>query len=127
MLATGVDLVEIARIETALTRWGDRFRLRVWTAEELAICGERIESLAARWAAKEAAAKALGVGLRGLGARSAGVAWTDIAVVRAPSKRPLLVLAGGAAALAAEQGLIEWAVSLSHSGGLAIASVVARG
>jgi phosphopantetheine--protein transferase-like protein len=67
-LYTGIDLVDIERIERAVTRWGARFLRRVYTPAELALCAGRAESLAGRWAAKEAAAKLLGVGLRGIGA-----------------------------------------------------------
>jgi holo-[acyl-carrier protein] synthase len=123
-LTTGVDLIEIARIARAVERWGERFARRVWTPAERAYCAGRIQSLAVRWAAKEAAAKALGVGLRGLGSASAGVAWTDIEVGRDPSGRPWLVLHGAAAERAASLGIAEWSLSLSHSGGLAIALVV---
>ena len=70
MLYTGIDLIEIARIERAVARWGDRFLLRIFTPAELAAYRERLPSLAARWAAKEAAAKLLGVGLRGLGSHA---------------------------------------------------------
>ncbi len=127
MLTTGVDLIEIARIEHAIGRWGQRFTQRVWTARELAECHGRAESLAVRWAAKEAAAKALGVGLRGLGAASAGVAWTEIEVRRAASGRPELWLHGAAQAQAQALGYREWSLSLSHSGGMAIALVVGLG
>jgi len=123
-LTTGVDLIEIARIASAVERWGERFARRVWTPAERAYCAGRVQSLAARWAAKEAAAKALGVGLRGLGSPSAGVAWTDIEVGRDPAGRPWLLLHGAAGERAASLGISEWSLSLSHSGGLAIALVV---
>ena len=123
-LTTGIDLIEIARIARAVERWGDRFARRVWTPAERAYCGGRIQSLAVRWAAKEAAAKALGVGLRGLGSPSSGVAWTDIEVGRDPSGRPWLLLHSAAAERAASLGIAEWSLSLSHSGGMAIALVV---
>jgi holo-[acyl-carrier protein] synthase len=123
-LTTGVDLIEISRIARAVERWGDRFAGRVWTPAERAYCAGRSQSLAVRWAAKEAAAKALGVGLRGLGSSSDGVAWTDIEVGRDPNGRPWLLLHGAAAERAAGLGIAEWSLSLSHSGGLAIALVV---
>ena len=127
MLLSGVDLVEIARIEQAVSRWGERFLRRVWTEAERRHCGRNMASLAARWAAKEAAAKALGCGLRGLGAPSDGVAWTEIEIARAPGGRPLLALSGDALARSAALGVREWSVSLSHSGGLALAFVVGQG
>ncbi|HEU5015233.1 MAG TPA: holo-ACP synthase [Roseiflexaceae bacterium] len=129
MLFNGVDLVEISRIERAVTRWGDRFLQRVFTPAERAACQNRMASLAARWAAKEATAKMLGVGLRGLGGSSRhtdrdAVAWTDMEITNDDRGRPLLALSGRAAARATALGLTEWAVSLSHSHDLAIASVV---
>jgi holo-[acyl-carrier protein] synthase len=134
MIYTGIDLIEIARVERAARRWGARFLQRVFVPGELADCGlaegagpaARWPSLAARWAAKEAAAKALGVGLRGLGAGQAlGVALREIEVRRDAGGRPLLALHGAAARRAAALGIGELAVSLSHSGGYAVASVVA--
>lgn len=121
MLRTGVDLVEIARIQTAITRHGQRFLSRVYTQTELQDCQTRMESLAARFAAKEAVAKALGTGIwRG------GVGWTDIEIVRNPqSGAPQLVLHQAAAAHAHQLNLTEWSVSLSHDQERAIAFVVA--
>lgn len=130
MLYTGIDLIEIQRIERAIARWGARFLRRVYTAGELSASGGRPESLAARWAAKEATAKLLGVGLRGIGAGApaAGaepVAWTDIEVESDPAGRPVLSLHGRAAERARALGISELALSLSHSRDQALASVVA--
>lgn len=131
----GVDIVEVARIRRAAERHGERFLRRVFTAGELADCGAgggalRYSSLAARWAAKEAAAKALGIGLSGLGAAPADESGRprpglhDIEVAREPSGRPALRLYGPAAALAAELGLSTLSLSLSHTAEYAVASVV---
>lgn len=127
MIYHGVDIIEIARLRRAVERWGERFLCRVFTPGELADCGvtagaPRFESLAARWAAKEAAAKALGLGLGGL-ASGAGryLGWHEIEVVRGLAGRPLLRLHGAAAA--ATVGA-ELALSLSHTRNHAIASVV---
>ncbi len=120
MLACGVDTVEIGRVEGALARFGARFLDRVFTPAEQAHCAGRAASLAARWAAKEAVSKALGCGIGDVG-------WREIEVVAGPRGAPALQLHGGAARLAAEQGLRQWAVSVSHDGGLAIAFVVATG
>jgi holo-[acyl-carrier protein] synthase len=125
--------MQIGRIRRAVDRWGERFLRHVYTAGELADCAAlgpapRYESLAARWAAKEAAAKALGVGLSGLAAGPAAAgrpALTDIEVVRARDGRPTLRLHGPAAAAAAALGLSSIALSMSHSGDEALASVVA--
>ena len=131
MIYHGVDLVDIDRIAQAVARWGNRFLQRVFTDRELADAGGRAPSLAARFAAKEAVAKALGVGVVGLGAQSTGaaaaVAWRDIEVVREPNGRPVLVLHGRAAALAQRLGWRHTALSLSHARHTAIASVVAVG
>jgi holo-[acyl-carrier protein] synthase len=121
MLRVGTDLIEIERIEGAVHRWGERFLEKIFTAEELAAYGERISSLAARFAAKEAASKALGTGLM------TEIPWTDIEVLTGPSGEPGLHLHGRARAEADRLGLTEWALSLSHSGGHALAVVVATG
>lgn len=129
MLFHGIDIVDIDRIEQAVTRWGTRFLQRVFTERELADAGERVSSLAARFAAKEAAAKALGGGLRGFGvdpgSRAEAVGWREVEVVRAPSGQPLLRLHGRAAQRARELGWLEISVSLSHTRRSAVASVVA--
>lgn len=128
MVSTGVDLIEIARIQQAVARWGERFLRRVFTGAELARYRERLPSLAARWAAKEAVAKVLGVGMRGLGAagRSAqAVAWTEIEVLGDAQGRPVVQLYGRAAMRAQELGVLELSLSLSHTREHAIACVVA--
>jgi holo-[acyl-carrier protein] synthase len=128
MLYTGIDLIEIERIAHAVERWGERFLRRIFTPAELAAYRARVPSLAARWAAKEAVAKLLGVGLRGLGGveRPAGaVAWTEIEVLSGAGGRPALALYGRAAARARALGLAEIAISLSHTREHAIASAVA--
>jgi holo-[acyl-carrier protein] synthase len=129
MLYTGIDLIEIERIARAIERWGDRFLDRVYTPAELAIYRARPASLAARWAAKEAVAKLLGVGLRGLGGAERpeeGLAWTEIEVLRDPQGRPALALHGRAAKRARALGLGPIALSLSHTREHAIASAVAQ-
>jgi holo-[acyl-carrier protein] synthase len=129
MIYHGIDMIEVARVSSAAERFGERFLRRVFTAAELDRYRGRPESLAARFAAKEAAAKLLGVGLRGLGAgpRPDAVAWTEIEVLADQRGRPTIALAGAAAERAAQLGLSEFAVSLSHTGALALASVVAIG
>ncbi|MBN2046018.1 MAG: holo-ACP synthase [Anaerolineales bacterium] len=119
-LATGVDLIEVARIGAAIERYGERFLRRIFTSRELTVTHGRVESLAARFAAKEAVAKTLGVGI-------GEVAWLDIEVLSGPNRQPELHLSGKAAKLAAEQGLTRWAISLSHSQLFAIAMVTAMG
>src|SRR6266508_2842082 len=126
MIYTGIDLIEIARCERTVARWGERFLERVFTPAEIAVYRGRIESLAARWAAKEATAKLLGVGLRGIGAATSGALdWREIEVLGDALGRPVLTLHGRAAERAGALGLGAPAISLSHTREHAIASVVA--
>jgi holo-[acyl-carrier protein] synthase len=125
MLSTGVDLVDIPRIERILSRYGERFLARVYTQNEIRFSHGRASELAARFAAKEAVSKALGVGVRILS--PAGIGWQDVETLNEHSGKPYVRLHGRAAALAQAQGLTEWSVSLSHDGGFAIAFVVAIG
>jgi len=111
-------LIEIARIEDAVTRFGERFLNRVYTAGELAHCAGRAPSLAARFAAKEAVAKALRTGV-------GDVEWREIEVVSDDRGRPQIVLHGQAQSLAERQGVHQLALSLSHTREYAIAFVVA--
>jgi holo-[acyl-carrier protein] synthase len=124
ILGLGTDMIEIARIEHSLTRYGDAFLRRIYTPAEIAYCRQKrktsAESFAARFAAKEAAAKALGTGI------SRGVTWCEIEVQRLPGQRPTLLLSGRAAAIAAHLGVRHLALSLSHTRELAIATVVAE-
>lgn len=120
-IATGVDLIEIARIRRVLEKHGDRFLNRIYTPTEQAQSRGSVEDLAARFAAKEAASKALGTGL------SQGVFWQDLEVVSLPSGQPTLQLHGQAQAVATRLGLTAWSVSLSHSREMAVAVVTAIG
>jgi holo-[acyl-carrier protein] synthase len=117
---TGVDLIEIARVEAVMRRYGERFLNRVFTSQEQADARGQAASLAARFAAKEAAAKALGCGIGPVG-------WLDIEITRDPQRQPELVLHGAALRRAQELRLREWSVTLSHSKDYAIALVVAIG
>jgi holo-[acyl-carrier protein] synthase len=129
MLYTGIDLIEIERIAHAIDRWGDRFLQRVYTPSELAIYRGRTASLAARWAAKEAVAKLLGVGLRGLGGAGRveiALVWTEIEVLSDPHGRPTLHLYGSAAERCRALALGPIGLSLSHTREHAIASAVAH-
>jgi holo-[acyl-carrier protein] synthase len=121
IVGSGIDLAEIGRIQQSVDRHGSRFLDRVYTATEQAYClGKRnsAESLAARFAAKEAGAKALGTGI------SNGVGWLEIEVVREPSGRPTLRFHGRAAQIAAGLGATRAALSITHTASLAMASVV---
>ncbi len=119
-LSTGVDLVDIARIRDAIDRYGERFVVRIFTVAEQQECRGRVESLAARFAAKEAAAKALGCGI-------GDVSWLDIEVRGDENRAPHLYLSGAAEEKAREKGLSAWSVSLSHTESQAIAFVAAVG
>lgn len=123
LLSTGVDLVELDRIQRLMDRHGRRALERVYSPAELAHCRGRVPELAARFAAKEAVAKALGVGLRIMA--SDGVHWHDIETLPDSKGKPIVRLHGRAAARAAELGLTEWSVSLSHGRDVAVAFVVA--
>ncbi len=121
IVGSGIDLVEIGRIQQSMERFGPRFLNRVYTSSEQAYCLRKrkaAESLAARFAAKEAGAKALGTGI------SRGVNWLEIEVVREPGGRPALRFTGRAAEIAAHLGVARAALSLTHSMELAMASVV---
>jgi len=124
MLTTGVDLVELKRVERLVHRYGERFLQRVYTPAEVLYCRGRVAELAARFAAKEAVSKALGVGMRMMA--SDGIGWHDVEVLPDGRGKPHIYLRGRAAERAAELGLDEWAISLSHTAEMAIAFVVAQ-
>ena len=125
VIGLGTDLMEIARIEASLRRFGNQFLARVYTPGEIAYCQARqktaAESFAARFAAKEAGAKALGTGI------SRGVSWRELEVQRQPGQAPRLVLHGRAAEIAEALGVQRLSLSLTHSRELAMAVVVAEG
>ena len=124
MLTTGVDLVEIARVKRALERHGERFLKRVFTMAEVLYCRGHPPELAARFAAKEAVSKALGVGMRMMSRD--GIGWQDAEIVGDMRGKPLICLHGRAAERAEELGLTEWAVNLTHTREHAMAFVVAQ-
>ena len=116
----GIDLVEVARIRELLARHAERFKQRTFTASEIAYCDACADAAmhyAARFASKEAAAKALGTGLWS----EAGVNWTNIEVIRADSGRPSLVFHHNAAKLTAG---LRAHLSISHTKDHAIAQVI---
>ncbi len=122
-LAVGTDLVAVHRVAQLVEDYGERFTQRVYTERERADCSQgtdetRMNSLAARWAAKEAVAKALGTGF-------GPVNHLEVEVTRDEQGCPHVCLHGRAAELAQARGLNRWAISLSHDGGLALAFVVA--
>ncbi|MCC7206335.1 MAG: holo-ACP synthase [Anaerolineae bacterium] len=117
-LRIGVDMMEIDRIARALERHGERFYSRFFTPDERRQCDGQPRRLAARFAAKEAVAKALGTGI-------GDVRWVEIEIAVEPNGRPVVRLHGAAAALADQLGLHTWEISLSHTRDTAIAMVVA--
>jgi holo-[acyl-carrier protein] synthase len=121
IIGSGIDMVEIRRIQHAMDRYGQRFLNRVFTANEQAYCKRKrnsAESFAARFASKEAGAKALGTGI------SFGVSWLEIEVVREPSGRPSLCFYGRAAQIASRMGFVRAALSITHTAEFAMASVI---
>lgn len=119
-LATGVDLIAIHRIEEVIARHGKHYLERIYTPAELEQCGRRAESLAGRFAAKEAVVKALGCGI-------GDVTWREIEVLGDEQHAPKLTLHGAAKQKAEELRLTTWSVSISHDHGHAVALVVALG
>ena len=117
-LRTGIDLIEIDRFASAYQRYNQRLAQRLFTPTELAENGENMASLAARFAAKEAVAKAFGTGI-------GNISWQDIEIHRGRSGEPILHLHGAAQKMAEEQNISTWSLSLSHTQSHAIAIVVA--
>lgn len=120
MIRCGVDMIDVERIAAALDRHGERFYARFFTPREREICGGQAPRLAARFAAKEAVAKALGTGI-------GDVRWVDIEVDCDARGRPVLALHGAAAQLSDQLGLSGWDISLSHTATHALAFAVALG
>ncbi|MBM4286668.1 MAG: holo-[acyl-carrier-protein] synthase [Deltaproteobacteria bacterium] len=118
----GVDLIKIPRIAAACARFGDRFKNRIYTPQEIAYCearGQSANNYALRFAAKEAFSKALGVGLR-----QGGIRWREVEVVSAPNGRPDLRVSGRAALLCQQHGIRGMFVTLTDEGEFGIAVVV---
>jgi holo-[acyl-carrier protein] synthase len=121
IVGTGIDITEVPRIAAAIEKHGERFLRRVYTENEIKYCdskANRMERFAARFAAKEAAMKALGTGWNN------GVRWRDVEVCRQPGGRPTLAFHGKAAEIAAQLGAARAALSLSHTTEQAIAQVI---
>lgn len=121
VVGLGSDLIEIARVAKSIERYGTRFLDRVFTSGEIAYCRTKknaAESFAARFAAKEAGAKALGTGI------SHGISWPEIEVLREPSGKPKLHLSGRALDRAIKLGVKTSALTLTHSRDIAMAVVV---
>jgi holo-[acyl-carrier protein] synthase len=124
IISAGLDATEVTRIQYMLDKYGDRFRQRIYTAGEIAYCERRrtaAQSYAARFAAKEAAMKALGTG------RSRGVLWRDIEVTRAPGGPPQLRFHGEAGRRFTAIGGVKSVLTLTHTNQLALAQVLFMG
>lgn len=120
MLAVGVDIIEIVRIQRSIDRHGARFLDRIFTIQEQTYCLGRADRLAARFAVKEAVGKAFGSGI-------GDVSWKEIEVVNDERGRPELMLHEAAAVLAKELNLHQWSISMSHTDTHAIGMAVAQG
>ena len=120
ILRTGIDLVEIERLEQLDEAIRARFLERVFTPRELAEVGSSFASLAGRFAVKEAVAKALGCGIGAIG-------WQSVEVERGEQGEPRLVLHGKALELAQSLGIQEWSISISHDRSRATAVAVGLG
>jgi holo-[acyl-carrier protein] synthase len=127
IVGTGIDMIEVERVERALSRprTGERFRERVYTAREVAYCESRgrprYQSYAARFAAKEAAMKAMGTGW------NRNVGWREIEVVRERGQAPTIALSGKAAEFARRKRITAFHLSLTHTAASAMAYVIAEG
>jgi holo-[acyl-carrier protein] synthase len=121
IVGTGIDITEVDRVRETIQRFGSRFLNRVFTEAEIRYCESKknsAERYAARFAAKEAAMKAIGTGLR------RGVTWKDVEVDHAPGGRPILKLSGRAAEFAERLGARHIALSLTHTAQTAMAMVL---
>jgi len=118
MIRCGIDMIENQRVADGIARLGERFLNRFFTSGERADCDDKPQRLAARFAGKEAVAKALGTGI-------GDVSWQEIEIRCGERGRPVLHLHGAAAKLAAEMGLTQWDISLTHTEQYASAVAVA--
>jgi holo-[acyl-carrier protein] synthase len=121
IVGLGVDIAEVPRIQAAIERHGQPFLRRVFTPSEIAYCERfknKFERYAGRFAAKEAAMKALGTGWR------RGIRWVDLEIVREQSGRPSMALAGEAAKIAAHLGVKRISLSITHTEAQALAQVI---
>lgn len=124
ILGVGIDLIEVPRFEQALHRFGERLINRLFTPAEVAYCQSKaraVEHYAARFAAKEAAMKALGTG------KSGGIRWRDVEITRAPGKPPQIHFHGQARQRFENLGAKQVVVSLTHTGHSAMAYVIIEG
>jgi holo-[acyl-carrier protein] synthase len=124
IVGIGIDLAEVDRVEAAIAKYGERFLQRLYTEAERRYCESKpneFERFAGRFAAKEAAMKAIGTGWK------RGVAWREFEVMRAPSGQPIIVFHGKAAEIATALGVKKALVTITHSKATAIAQVLLEG
>jgi len=124
IVGLGIDISEVNRIREAIERYGDHLLNRIFTASEIAYCKKHrdpYERYAARFAAKEAAMKALGTGWR------RGVRWVDIEVARMPGGQPTIKFYGESEKIAASLGVKRVLLTITHSGNIAMAQVIFEG
>ena len=117
-LHTGVDMIEVNRLREAIERHGERFVQRIYTQAEIKELNGNLPSLAARFAGKEAVAKALATGIGDL-------SWLEVEILRGPRHEPVLNLYGAAKDIADKRGIKHWSITLSHTHEHALAFVVA--
>ena len=118
IICTGIDIIEIDRIQNVLSQYGNRFLNKIFTPDEIQYCRGRSPNLAGRFAAKEATMKALKTGTR-------GVSWKDIEVIRASNGAPSIKLYNRELAWSESLGVSSLSISFSHSRDYAVASVIA--
>ena len=118
IICTGIDIIEIDRIQNVLSQYGNRFLNKIFTPDEIQYCRGRSPNLAGRFAAKEATMKALKTGAR-------GVSWKDIEVIKASNGAPSIKLYNRALARSESLGVSSLSISFSHSRDYAVASVIA--
>jgi holo-[acyl-carrier protein] synthase len=115
----GIDIIEVARIDTAIQRWGDRFLKRIYTKNELELYRNDVPALAAHFAGKEAVMKALGTGTK-------GISWREIEILANKAGKPIIRLNGKARNKAYQLKLVDFDISLSDIKDFAIAAVIAN-
>ncbi len=113
----GTDIVEVARLEKAARKWGEHFLNKIYTPPEIRVCRGRPESLAARFAGKEAVMKALA-------GHGKGLNWREIEILALPTGQPVVELKGETLRKSRALGIDHFEISLSHAGGLAVAFVM---
>jgi holo-[acyl-carrier protein] synthase len=121
VVGIGIDISEVPRIEAAIARFGQRFLKRIYTPQEIRYCESKVnkfERFAGRFAAKEAALKAIGTGWK------RGVGWTDVEVTREPSGRPVIAFHGKALEFANLLGVRSALVTITHTEQQAMAQVL---